>query len=142
MFELQGSSPVNHDFSEDATSSRDISQEADANADFKEVESEEKMETPETQTDPAKSVKQEAMDHEMQPRPYSNACREASLHLQLDNGDQEDSNAHSQNQDLDLGFVTGDKVDGAKVYQLDPDEQKTRGVSFNFLLHKCMLAIK
>lgn len=123
-FSIEGSSPVNHEYSEDATSSQDHSQEADANADFEEAEDEEK-ETAEL-IEPDEPLKQDAVDVELETLPHGRGSREASLNLPSDNGAGEDSSRHSLEQDLDLGFVTetGDEKDDTKVRQQEPGQKR------------------
>lgn len=125
---IEESSPINHNFSEDAASSQDRSQETDARADGDEVEHEENMQSSE-QKDMGEPVKQDAMDDEIEPSLYASDSREGSLHPALDNGDREDSNKHSQAQDLDLSFVneTGDQKDVAEIHQQNQDEDGMNG---------------
>lgn len=124
-FSLEGSCAVNHECSEDGTSSQDHSQYGDANADFEEVENSGKMETPEL-TEPGDPINQDAADDEMEPFLQSRGSGEAFQHLPIGNGAGQDSLRHSQGRDLDLGFVTenGNKKDVAKFYQQDADQER------------------
>ncbi|ONK54800.1 uncharacterized protein A4U43_UnF11190 [Asparagus officinalis] len=123
-FKIEGSSPENHVYCDDATSSQDHSQETDVNADVEEFENEEKMKTPE-QADTSEALNHEAMEVERKTRLYPSGGREDSLHLESDNGDLEDSNKHSQDQELGSGFVneTGHQEDVAEIHRKDQDEE-------------------
>lgn len=127
-------------YCDDATSSQDHSQETDVNADVEEFENEEKMKTPE-QTDTSEPLNHEAMEVERKTRLYSSGGREDSLHLESDNGDLEDSNKHSQDQELGSGFVNemGHQEDVAEIHRKDQDEETKHLVSSSFLSYNVFM---
>lgn len=125
---MQGNSPANQDCSEDGTSSRDHSEEDDANADFEEVMKETKMETPK-QRDLQELTKLDPMNDGLGPHVQASGSRQASLNLLPGNGDQEDSSRQSQEQDLDLSIVIeiADQKDVAD-HQQDTDGERIHEV--------------
>lgn len=132
-FKLEESSPVTNQCSEDATSSLDHSQEADANADMEEVEIE-KMINPEEKGADETEI-QEAMDDYMEGLPNASGSSGPSLHLPLDNGLQADSNEHPQEEETDLGFI-GEPVEqkDVEVQLQDQAQERNQGESADMKL--------